>query len=459
MDILFTIIIFVVGLLLGSGLVYILLNGRLTSVSSKYDVANTKLESSEEDVKKLETENESLRSELRSVDNELDAVTIDLERTRTLLSSEREHTSALQQAREEQFAQQLKTVQEQFANLATSVLSQTTEKLKSENGDAMANITKPLHENLTQLSQMLERTNAVSMKNTASLEAQIKSMAEQTMKIDESANRLTNVLKGGNQVQGQWGEKILTDILDAQGYKLGVDYDVQQTLTDSRGNTVQNDETGRRMKPDVIVHYPNDEDVVIDAKMSIEAYYQYVNTTDETQRKIYADQLVKSIRAQMAGLAKKDYSSYVKSPRRAIDFVVMFVPNEGALQLALATDPKLWGEAFDKQVFITSQQNLMAMLKIIQMAWRQYAQNENQQRVYELADELLKRVGHFMQLFENIRKDMDALDKHYEDAFKKVFDGRQSIVQKANELKSLGAKENPKYPIPETILPVEEEQE
>ena len=459
MDILFTIIIFVVGLLLGSGLVYILLNRRLTSVSSKYDVANTKLESSEEDVKKLETENESLRSELRSVDNELDAVTIDLERTRTLLSSEREHTSALQQAREEQFAQQLKTVQEQFANLATSVLSQTTEKLKSENGDAMANITKPLHENLTQLSQMLERTNAVSMKNTASLEAQIKSMAEQTMKIDESANRLTNVLKGGNQVQGQWGEKILTDILDAQGYKLGVDYDVQQTLTDSRGNTVQNDETGRRMKPDVIVHYPNDEDVVIDAKMSIEAYYQYVNTTDETQRKIYADQLVKSIRAQMAGLAKKDYSSYVKSPRRAIDFVVMFVPNEGALQLALATDPKLWGEAFDKQVFITSQQNLMAMLKIIQMAWRQYAQNENQQRVYELADELLKRVGHFMQLFENIRKDMDALDKHYEDAFKKVFDGRQSIVQKANELKSLGAKENPKYPIPETILPVEEEQE
>jgi len=428
-------------------------------VSSKYDVANTKLESSEEDVKKLETENESLRSELRSVDNELDAVTIDLERTRTLLSSEREHTSALQQAREEQFAQQLKTVQEQFANLATSVLSQTTEKLKSENGDAMANITKPLHENLTQLSQMLERTNAVSMKNTASLEAQIKSMAEQTMKIDESANRLTNVLKGGNQVQGQWGEKILTDILDAQGFKLGVDYDVQQTLTDSRGNTVQNDETGRRMKPDVIVHYPNDEDVVIDAKMSIEAYYQYVNTTDETQRKIYADQLVKSIRAQMAGLAKKDYSSYVKSPRRAIDFVVMFVPNEGALQLALATDPKLWGEAFDKQVFITSQQNLMAMLKIIQMAWRQYAQNENQQRVYELADELLKRVGHFMQLFENIRKDMDALDKHYEDAFKKVFDGRQSIVQKANELKSLGAKENPKYPIPETILPVEEEQE
>ena len=459
MDILFTIIIFVVGLLLGSGLVYILLNRRLTSVSSKYDVANTKLESSEEDVKKLETENESLRSELRSVDSELDAVTIDLERTRTLLSSEREHTSALQQAREEQFAQQLKTVQEQFANLATSVLSQTTERLKSENGDAMANITKPLHENLTQLSQMLERTNAVSMKNTASLEAQIKSMAEQTMKIDESANRLTNVLKGGNQVQGQWGEKILTDILDAQGFKLGVDYDVQQTLADSRGNAVQNDETGRRMKPDVIVHYPNDEDVVIDAKMSIEAYYQYVNTTDETQRKIYADQLVKSIRAQMAGLAKKDYSSYVKSPRRAIDFVVMFVPNEGALQLALATDPKLWGEAFDKQVFITSQQNLMAMLKIIQMAWRQYAQNENQQRVYELADELLKRVGHFMQLFENIRKDMDALDKHYEDAFKKVFDGRQSIVQKANELKSLGAKENPKYPIPETILPVEEEQE
>ena len=456
MEIIQPIIVFVVGLLLGAGIVFLVLNRRLTTVSSKFDVANTKLEASVDDVSRLEKDNVSLRDELRSVDEQFDAVTIELERTRTLLTTEREHNSAIQQAREEQFAQQLKTVQEQFSNLATTVLSQTSERLKSANGEAMANITKPLYDNLTQLSQMLERTNAVSAKNTASLEAQIKSMAEQTMKIDESANRLTNVLKGGSQVQGQWGEKILTDILDAQGFKLGEDYDVQQTLSDSRGNTLHSDETGRRMKPDVIVHYPNNEDVIIDAKMSIEAYYQYVNTTDEVQRKMYADQLVRSIRTQMAGLAKKDYSSYVKSPRRAIDFVVMFVPNEGALQLALATDPKLWGEAFDKQVFITSQQNLMAMLKIIQIAWRQYAQNENQQRVYELADELLKRVGHFMQLFDTIRKDMDTLDRHYNEAFKKVFDGRQSIAQKANELKALGAKENPKYPIPDTILPLEE---
>jgi DNA recombination protein RmuC len=152
----------------------------------------------------------------------------------------------------------------------------------------------------------------------------------------------------------------------------------------------------------------------------------------------------------MNGLSRKDYSRYIKKPRRAIDFVIMFVPNEGALQLALATDPRLWAEAFEKQVFITSQQNLMAILRIIQIAWRQYAQTESQKRVFDMAEEMLKRVGEFIKRFDKVGKDIETLHKDYDDAYNKAYTGRQSIVQKANELKELGVKESANQPIPPT---------
>jgi DNA recombination protein RmuC len=173
-------------------------------------------------------------------------------------------------------------------------------------------------------------------------------------------------------------------------------------------------------------------------------------------KKKYADDVVKSIRTQFNSLARKDYSAYIKSPRRAIDFVIMYVPYEGALQLALARDPKLWNEAFEKQVFITSQQNLMAILKIIQIAWRQFNQTENQKHVYDLAEELLKRVGDFVKRFDKVGKDIESLHKSYDDAYKKAYTGRQSIVQKANELKQLGVKENATLQIPQAEIDLED---
>ena len=218
-----------------------------------------------------------------------------------------------------------------------------------------------------------------------------------------------------------------------------------------------NEESGRRMIPDVVLHYPNGEDVVIDSKMTIDAYANYMNAEDDVARKKYADDVVRSIRTQFTSLAKKDYSTYIQAPRRAIDFVIMYVPFEGALQLALSLDPKLWNDAFERKVFITGQQNLMAILKIIQIAWRQYAQSENQKRVYALAEELLKRVGDFVKRFDKVGRDIDTLQKDYDEAYKKAYTGRQSIVQKANDLKALGAKENANSPIPTAELLLDEQ--
>ena len=358
--------------------------------------------------------------------------------------------------RERRFQEQLRTSNEQFQNLATRIMEQTTSKLKEQNSESIGHITQPLKENLERLQDAISKTNTATTQNTSSLVKQLELMAQKTDKIDQSATRLANVMRGANKVQGNWGELTLQNLLDSQGLQLGRDYDMQQTITDEKGNAILNDDSGKRMIPDVILHHPNGEDVVIDSKMTIDSYLSYVNAETDDMKKKYADDVVKSIRTQFNSLARKDYSAYIKSPRRAIDFVIMYVPYEGALQLALARDPKLWNEAFEKQVFITSQQNLMAILKIIQIAWRQFNQTENQKHVYDLAEELLKRVGDFVKRFDKVGKDIESLHKSYDDAYKKAYTGRQSIVQKANELKQLGVKENATLQIPQAEIDLED---
>lgn len=425
-----------VGILIGGLASYIFFNGKLNESKLAVGTLHTQ----------LEAERAQHQKEIESLKDRFEHET----------ELRNQQSSNEQQLRQKQFDQQLETIQEQFQNLASKILDQTTQKLKSENVESMSHITQPLKQNIELLQQAIDKTNHETARSTASLSEQLKSMAEQTAKIDASATRLTNVMRGANKVQGNWGELTLMNLLDSQGLRLGVDYDVQQTLSDDRGNVLTNEESGKRMIPDVILHYPNNEDIIIDSKMTIDAYANYMNAEDEIVKKKYADDVVKSIRTQFTSLSKKDYTSYIKAPRRAIDFVIMYVPYEGALQLALLTDPKLWHDAFEKKVFITSQQNLMAILKIIQIAWRQYAQTENQKRVYDLADEMLRRVGDFIKRFDKVGKDIETLHKDYDEAYKKAYTGRQSIVQKANDLKVLGAKESANAPIPETQMRLDE---
>ncbi len=432
-----TILFFALGLLLGAGIVYFLSNKSLTAV--RLETATLQAQ--------LTAEREQHAREMTAKDEQHN-------REMALRDAQNEKETLL---RQEQFEKQIETAKEQFQNLASKVLEQTSTKLKADNLESMSYITQPLKDNLTQLQQAIDKTNQESTRNTASLAQQLKLMAEQTDKIGTTATRLTNVMRGGNKTQGNWGELTLMNLLESQGLRVGIDYDVQQTIADEKGNIVLNEESGRRMIPDVVLHYPNGEDVVIDSKMTIDAYANYMNAEDDVARKKYADDVVRSIRTQFTSLAKKDYSAYIQAPRRAIDFVIMYVPFEGALQLALSLDPKLWNDAFERKVFITGQQNLMAILKIIQIAWRQYAQSENQKRVYALAEELLKRVGDFVKRFDKVGRDIDTLQKDYDEAYKKAYTGRQSIVQKANDLKALGAKENANSPIPTAELLLDEQ--
>ena len=373
---------------------------------------------------------------------------VQAEVTANALKMQKEQNAAEAQLRQEQFREQLNVVREQFQNLAVRVLDKTSDQLKTENREAMEHITKPIGDSFAELQKAILQSDREAAKTAASLTERLRQVGEQAERMDRTATRLTNALRGDSKQAGDWGELVLQELLDSQGFQRGLDYDVQDTLTDSDGMPVRNQDTGRVMRPDVVLHYPGQQDVVIDAKVSIKAYYDYVNESVDAVRQQMLDRHVQSLRSHVRELAQKDYSRYIQPPRTAIDFVIMYVPNEAALQVALARDPKLWTEAFDKKVFISSTQNLFAILRMIQIAWRQHDQTENQKRIVSLAEQLVSRIGLFAERAAKIGRDIDMLNTDFTDMQKSV-DGTRGILQKANEMKKLGIKEDVKHPLPE----------
>ena len=419
------------GLAVGAAVTYFVMNARLTDLRVKDETKGRELE--------LLRQQHAAETDLRQ------------QQFNEQLSLRQQQFDEQQSLRQQQFDEQLNVVREQFQNLATTVLSKTSDQLRQQNREAMEHVTKPISDNFVELQKAIQESDRESAKTAASLTERLRQLGEQTEKMGQTATRLTNALRGDSKQAGDWGELVLQDLLDSQGFKRGFDYDVQDTLTDQDGFIVRNEDTGRAMRPDVVLHYPGNQDVVIDAKVSIKAYYDYVNEPNEAVKLQMLDRHVQSVRSHVKELATKDYSRYIQQPRTAIDFVIMYVPNEAALQVALARDPKLWTDAFDKKVFISSTQNLFAILRMIQIAWRQHNQTENQKKIVGLAEQLVSRIGLFAERTQKIGRDIEALSADFTDMQKSV-DGTRGILQKANEMKKLGIKEDVKHPLP----PVEE---
>jgi len=419
------------GLAIGAAVTYFVMNARLTDLRVKDETKGRELE--------LLRQQHAAETDLRQ------------QQFNEQLSLRQQQFDEQQSLRQQQFDEQLNVVREQFQNLATTVLSKTSDQLRQQNREAMEHVTKPISDNFAELQKAIQESDRESAKTAASLTERLRQLGEQTEKMGQTATRLTNALRGDSKQAGDWGELVLQDLLDSQGFKRGFDYDVQDTLTDQDGFIVRNEDTGRAMRPDVVLHYPGNQDVVIDAKVSIKAYYDYVNEPNEAVKLQMLDRHVQSVRSHVKELATKDYSRYIQQPRTAIDFVIMYVPNEAALQVALARDPKLWTDAFDKKVFISSTQNLFAILRMIQIAWRQHNQTENQKKIVGLAEQLVSRIGLFAERTQKIGRDIEALSADFTDMQKSV-DGTRGILQKANEMKKLGIKEDVKHPLP----PVEE---
>ena len=364
-------------------------------------------------------------------------------------ASEREiellHRQASEEARlhEKRFAEQLQTAKEQMANMARQLLEQNASRLKEQNCEEMGHITQPIKDAISEVRKAISESMKDAADHSASFREQIRQMVESNQKIGEKAETLANVLRRDNKVAGNMGEIILGDLLASQGLTEGIHYEMQTRLRDEAGRPIKNDETGREMQPDVILHYPQGQDAIIDAKVSLVAYERYVNADTPEDKERYLQEHIRSVRSHVSELARKDYSKYVRAPREAIDFVIMFVPFESSLQLALANDPTLWREAFERKVFVTGEQNLLGILHIIHIAWVQNQQAENQEKVFGLAEQLLDRLGDFIKRYNDLGDAIEKVKKQYDYADNKLASGAQSVVKKGRELVDLGAKENP----------------
>ena len=276
----------------------------------------------------------------------------------------------------------------------------------------------------------------------------IRSLMEHSDATRKSAEELAADFKHGSKMQGDWGETILEELLASQGLTKGVHYEMQSSIRDAAGDVVRTDDD-RSMRPDVILHLDQKRDVIIDSKVSLTAFMDYVNTDDEAERQRFLKAHVESIQKHVKELAGKDYSSYVKPPKVKMDYVIMFVPNTGALWTAVNAQPDLWRNAMEKNVYIADEQTLFAALRIINMTWTQIAQAQNHEKVYELASEMMDRVGQFMDRYKAIGKALENAGKAYEAADKKLQPSGQSIIQTCAKLQKLGAKQSSKNPIPQ----------
>ena len=370
------------------------------------------------------------------------------------------HAKSESQSRElellrQQMSEEQKRNEDRFKNMAQQLLEQSASKLKESNTETMTGITQPLKDAIANMQKAINENQKESAAHSASFREQMLMMMQQTQQLGEKAESLTNVLRRDNKVSGNMGEIILGDLLASQGLTEGIHYEVQARLRDDMGRPLKNDETGREMQPDVILHYPQGQDAIVDSKVSLVAYEKYVNAETPEDKERYLQDHIKSVRSHVNELARKDYSKYIKNGRDAVDFVIMFVPFESSLQLALANDPTLWREAFEKKVFVTGEQNLLGILHMIHIAWVQNQQAENQEKVFGLAEQLLDRLGDFVQRYNDLGTKIEALQKSYENTSNKLVTGRQSVAQKARELVDLGAKENPNRKIPKPELALE----
>ena len=342
--------------------------------------------------------------------------------------------------RNKHFETQIKTLKSELQNATERLLQQREDSLIKSNDIHLSAVLNPLKNEIEGMKKSMVDNIKTNSANKASLEKAIEDLMKRTQDIGNDANNLARALKNESKTQGNWGELILENILEKSGLTEGEHYEKQSAIKDSKGNSIFHDETGSRLIPDIVVHYPDNKDLIIDSKVSLTAFVDYCNAADDSEKANALRRHLLSLRNHCKELQKKNYSSYIKSPRVSLDYVVMFVPNESAMQLALYEDATLWRDAFENGVFITSEQNLLALLRMIQLAWAQVKQARNQQEVFEAVNKLLDRVGEFVKRYEDLGKKIESLRNSYDDTKNKLYDGNQSVVKAAEKLIDMGGK-------------------
>lgn len=355
-----------------------------------------------------------------------------------------QHQQELERARQDhkvQMQQAITLMKEQIHTDSERILRDRQQQLESINQRQLSTIVAPLQEELKRMQAVVDKADRQHTTTIERLDATIRTSITATHDIGLKADRLAQALTGDNKAQGNFGELRLKQLLDDMGFQEGLQYEQQVTLRDEQGRTI-NDDEGHRLQPDVILHFPDGRDIIIDSKVSLTAYEEYCNAPDEERREALKRH-VASVRAQVNRLSSKHYSKFAASAN--LDFVIMYVFSEGALQTALAADPTLYKEAYDKRVIICGSNNLYALLRVLEATWKQMDQIQNQQKIVDAANTIVERVQMFCERFQKVEDAVSATQRAIDSVKTITADRGQSIIVAANKLVRYGASQSTRH--------------
>ena len=352
--------------------------------------------------------------------------------------------AALKEMNEKQIKTQLDLIKEQMQTTSEKVLKVRQEELGAQNKEQVSKIIDPLQRSLKDMQEALDKTKEQQTEALTRLDETIKINMQKSAAIGETADRLTRALTGEVKVQGNFGELKLKQLLEDLELKEGEQFDTQETLRDKGGKGAKGDD-GKGLIPDFILHFPNNRHVVVDSKMSLTDYERYMNAEDGTPEKSdYLKAHIESVRAQVKRLARKEYTKYLPEGYNRLNFAIMYVPIEGALNLALLNDASLWREAYDEGVMILGPQTMYMNLRVLEMMWTQVRQLKNQQAMMDAANTVIERVQDFGTRFQDVESSMNDTIKKMNRLKITTADSGQSIITAAKNLLKAGARENKK---------------
>ena len=349
---------------------------------------------------------------------------------------------ALKTMNREQVDSQLKLIKEQMQTTSEEVLKRRQDELGERNKEQVSKIIDPLQQSLKDMQEAFNKSKLQQNEALTRLDETIKINMQKSAALGETADRLTRALTGEVKVQGNFGELKLKQLLEDLELKDGEQFDTQETLRDKAGRSARGDD-GKGLVPDFILHFPNNRHVVVDSKMSLTDYERYMNAADGTPEKSeYLKAHIASVRAQVRRLARKEYTKFLPDGYNKLNFAIMYVPIEGALNLALLNDDTLWREAYDEGVMILGPQTMYMNLRVLEMMWTQVRQLKNQQVMIDAANQVIDRVQDFGVRFMDVETSMNDTIKKMTKLKITTADSGPSIITAARKLLKAGAKEN-----------------
>ena len=423
-------IVIVVAFVIIGLLVYMIV--RLTA---QRDVERTKAENYVNQLRSQKTDYE------RQIAEQKEAFALQLRQSKEVHD---EKIAALKELNEKQMKSQLDLIREQMQTTSEKVLKMRQEELGVQNKEQVSKIIDPLQRSLKDMQEALDKTKEQQAEALARLDETIKINMQKSQAIGETADRLTRALTGEVKIQGNFGELKLKQLLEDLELKEGEQFDTQETLKDKTGKGLKGDD-GKGMIPDFILHFPNNRHVVVDSKMSLTDYERYMNAEDGAPEKsAYLKAHIESVRAQVKRLARKEYTRYLPDGYNRLNFAIMYVPIEGALNLALLNDTTLWREAYDEGVMILGPQTMYMNLRVLEMMWTQVRQLKNQQAMMDAANTVIERVQDFGTRFQEVESSMNDTLRKMNRLKITTADSGPSIITAARNLLKAGARENKK---------------